>query len=299
VEDGTFTMNGGAISGNTAEYGGGVYVYRNGAFTVSGRPVVSGNTNSVGEASNVYLPGGNTIAVNGLSAGASIGVSTEYEPEDGYPVAISADATADAAAYFFSDDPGCHVEMVNGELCLVAGMDIPAYLVGADEIVIANYAAWAAKYGPDTAGTHRDAFLLNIDPATPIPPGAALLKIVDFRFTATSMYIELASDVTEFEENGTGMLGNGFLAFRSALSLSPDPDDWETVGPFPVVFRNGHAIYSYDDQEINGENSVPLDEEVGAPLEGEIGLEPEDPMPRPSSFFFKAILTDRVNTVVY
>ena len=31
----------------------------------------------------------------------------------------------------------------------------------------------------------------------------------------------------------------------------------------------------------------------------EIGLEPEDPMPRPSSFFFKAILTDRVNTVVY
>ena len=339
TESGSFTMEDGAISGNTASSGGGVYVCEDSAFTmnggeitgnvalgggdtmvrggggasasrgggvfalgtfeVSGTPVVSGNTNAVGEASNVYLPGGNTIAVNGLSAGASIGVSTEYEPEDGYPVAISADATADAAAYFFSDDPGCHVEMVNGELCLVAGMDIPAYLVGADEIVIANYAAWAAKYGPDTAGTHRDAFLLNIDPATPIPPGAALLKIVEFRFTATSMYIELASDVTQFEENGTGMLGNGFLAFRSALSLSPDPDDWETVGPFPVVFRNGHAIYSYDDQEINGENSVPLDEEVGAPLEGEIGLEPEDPMPRPSSFFFKAILTDRVNTVVY
>ena len=339
TESGAFTMEGGAISGNTASSGGGVYVYQDSAFTmnggeitgnvalgggdtmvrggggasasrgggvfalgtfeVSGTPVVSGNTNAVGEASNVYLPGGNTIAVNGLSAGASIGVSTEYEPEDGYPVAISADATTDDAAYFFSDDPGCHVEMVNGELCLVAGVGLPAYLVGADDLVIANYAAWAAKYGPDTAGTHRDAFLLDIDPATPIPPGAALLKIVEFRFTATSMYIELASDVTQFEENGTGMLGNGFLAFRSALSLSPDPDDWETVGPFPVVFRNGHAIYSYDDQEINGENSVPLDEEVGAPLEGEIGLEPEDPMPRPSSFFFKAILTDRVNTVVY
>ena len=339
TESGAFTMEDGAISGNSASSGGGVYVYEDSAFTmnggeitgnvalgtgdtmvrggggasaargggvfalgtfeVSGSPVVSGNTNAVGEASNVYLPGGNTIAVNGLSAGASIGVSTEYEPEDGYPVAISADATAGDAAYFFSDDPGCHVEMVNGELCLVAGMDIPAYLVGADEIVIANYAAWAAKYGPDTAGTHRDAFLLNIDPATPIPPGAALLKIVEFRFTATSMYIELASDVTQFEENGTGMLGNGFLAFRSALSLSPDPDDWETVGPFPVVFRNGHAIYSYDDQEINGENSAPLEGEGGVQLEGEIGLEPEDPMPRPSSFFFKAILTDRVNTVVY
>ena len=302
VREGTFTMTGGAISGNQAEeWGGGVYVESGGAFTVSGSPVVSGNTNSVGEANNVYLPDGNVIAVDGLSAGASIGVTTEIEPEEGYPVAFATNAVSSDVAYFFSDDLGCHVELENDELCLAVGMEIPAYLSGADSLVVANYAAWMAKYGPDVTGTHRDAFLLDIDPATPIPAGAALLKIVDFRFTATSMYIEVASDVTEFKEKGTEypMLGNGYLMFRFAESLSSDPDDWHTVGPVPVVFRNGHAIFSYDENDVGGE----IGGEPGSVRGGEIGAEPGgeiggasggEASSLPPSYFIRAIITDRV-----
>ena len=116
---GAFTMNGGAISGNSAEYGGGVYLDYGGVFTMNGGTIsgntaeeaggvramgmfeVSGNTNAVGEASNVYLSNGNSIAVNGLSAGASIGVTTEIELAIG-SVEFASGATAGDAARFFT-----------------------------------------------------------------------------------------------------------------------------------------------------------------------------------------------------
>ena len=166
------------------------------------------------------------------------------------------------------------------------GAGLPAYLDGANELVIANYRAWAAKYGPDVTGAHEAAFLLDIDPATPIPAGAALLKIVDFRLTGTRMYIELASDVKEFEEKETEfpMLGNGFLAFRFALSLSSDPDDWVTVRPMTFEIRTGHAIYSLENdigQKSGGGNSAPP--EGGAYM---------------PSYFIKAIITDRAEMSV-
>jgi hypothetical protein len=258
-------MNGGEISGNQADAGGGVFVRKDGAFAVSGNPVVSGNTNAVGEADNVYLPDGATIAVGGLSAGASIGVTTENEPEEGHPVVLTDGAAAGDAARFFSDDSGCHVAMEGGELYLVVGVGLPAYLDGANERVIANYAAWAAKYGPDVAGAHEAAFLLDIDPATPIPAGASLLKITAFSFTSTRMYIEIASDVTEFTEKSDGvmpMLGNGFLVLQFAMSLSSDPV-WIPTDPVPFEIRNGRAVID---------------------LEGEAGV-------MTPSIFFKAAIT--------
>lgn len=132
--------------------------------------------------------------------------------------------------------------------------------------------ATAAKYGADVTGTHRDAFLLDIDPATPIPEDAALLKIVDFRFTATNPCIEVGSDVNGFEEKGTRvpMLGNGFLTLRIAMSLSPDPDDWMSTGALPLEIRNGRAVID-----------MPFCEE-GSSL--------------PAALFMKAVLTDRFRT---
>ena len=272
AEYGAFTMNGGIISDNSAN-GGGVCMCEDCTFTISGNPVVSGNTNFLGEASNVYLPDGEIIDVDGLSAGASIGVTTEIEPEEGYPVAIAADAAAGDAARFFSDDPGCHVEMVNGELCLVVGVGLPAYLDGAHELVIANYAAWAAKYGPDVNSAYETAFLLDIDPATPIPAGAALLKIVDFRVTAAGMHIEVASDVTEFVEKETEipMLGNGFLTLSSALSLSSD-SDWSPPFPEPFVIRGGRAVIDLENDPESG--------------------------PMPPALFFKASITSFLDTMI-
>ena len=114
---GTFTMSGGPISGNVADNdGGGVYV--DGAFTVSGSPVVYGNTNSVGTANNVYLPNGCSIAVDGLSADASIGVTTEDAPAVYSPIAFATGAAAGDETRFFGDDPALVVDNVDGELRL-------------------------------------------------------------------------------------------------------------------------------------------------------------------------------------
>ncbi|MBQ7190692.1 MAG: hypothetical protein IJR99_14885 [Kiritimatiellae bacterium] len=124
--------------------------------------------------------------------------------------------------------------------------------------------ATAAKYGADVTGTHRGAFLLDIAPATPIPEDAALLKVVDFRFTAANLYIEVGSDVTEFEEKGTRvpMPGNGFLSLRIAMSLS--------TGALPPEIRNGRAVID-----------MPFGEECSS---------------LPSSLFMEAVLTDRFQT---
>ena len=114
---GTFTMSGGTISGNVADnYGGGVFV--DGTFTVSGSPVIYGNTDSDDTASNVYLPSGSSITVDGLSADASIGVTTDIEPVVYSPVAFATGAAAGDETRFFGDDPALVVDNVNGELRL-------------------------------------------------------------------------------------------------------------------------------------------------------------------------------------
>ena len=119
LHGGAFTMSGGVISdNNTVSHGGGVYVNDRGAFTVSGSPAVIGNTNSVGAANNVYLLSQNTITVDGLSAGASIGITTFDTPGAFAPVTFATGASAGDAAYFSSDDPVFVVDAANGELRL-------------------------------------------------------------------------------------------------------------------------------------------------------------------------------------
>ena len=93
VNGGSFTMSGGSITSNVAgtsvsSSGGGVYLgdYKDnvgatypGTFTVSGKVSITGNTKS-GAASNVYLPTGKTITVEGtLDVASKIGISTQGE----------------------------------------------------------------------------------------------------------------------------------------------------------------------------------------------------------------------------
>ena len=154
--DDTFTMTGGIVSGNTADYGGGG-VSVHGTFTVSGSPVVSGNTNSVGAANNVFVPSERTIAVDGLAADASIGVTTKDAPTVAAPVAFATGAAAGDKARFFSDDPGRHVEQDGGTLLLADGI-APVPYIDADGTVrlctaytvLAN-AAGGVEYGASGA----------------------------------------------------------------------------------------------------------------------------------------------------
>lgn len=126
VGDGTFNMSGGSITGNTTTgNGGGVFV-GDGTFNVSGGVKISGNKNSVGSDSNVYLPNGKTISVTGALGGAEIGVTTATKPGESAPVEIakgSGYGMKDSdAAVFFADDLGNYcTEFVGGVVQLCEG----------------------------------------------------------------------------------------------------------------------------------------------------------------------------------
>jgi hypothetical protein len=72
VSGGTFTMSGGAISGNTAAAGGGVYIAGGGGFEMSGGKI-SGNTATAG--GGVYIAGGGGFE---MSDGAISGNTAEH-----------------------------------------------------------------------------------------------------------------------------------------------------------------------------------------------------------------------------
>ena len=263
VYSGEFTMTGGTISGNTVVWDGGVYVYDS-TFTVSGSPVVSGNTNWDGEADNVYLCIGSVIAVDGLSAGASIGVTTEDEP----PATITSGAATGDSQYFFSDNPGRRVEQTDGEV--IIDLAYPAYLAGADEAVTNKWLAWAGLYGVGTNAEYEAAFLLDISLYTEIEPDESLLKIVEFGTTnilvsesggygslaqamgyegdyLTFRRIVLASDVADLWQDDWGdtrEICNGYLVLRTTDDLSLQKSGWEAIS-WPVEFEDGRAVIMF------------------------------------------------------
>ena len=106
---GRFKMNGGEITGNTAEEkGGGVLVYPDddgGTFTVSGTATVKENTKNR-TANNVYLVSRSNpiiIGEDGLTDGASIGVTTENKPTEG-AITIATSAKSGDEDRFVSDE---------------------------------------------------------------------------------------------------------------------------------------------------------------------------------------------------
>ena len=128
VYGGTFTMEGGSISGN---HGAGVYVLRsgsnftmkggkiqnndkygvyfqNGTMTLFGAPVISGNTAGGSDAGNLYLSSGNsvTIGMDGLNAGADIGISFGTWPTENNSNTVATGSNGTYAGYFRSDKTG-------------------------------------------------------------------------------------------------------------------------------------------------------------------------------------------------
>ena len=119
---GECTMTGGEISGNT---GGGIYLGLNVPFTVSGNPIITGNTKG-GAPHNVYLYGSGVsmrmcqiiIGEGGLEGDAQIGVTTGITPTTGSPVTFATAASNDYSDYFSSDNDSYSVTYNDSEKVL-------------------------------------------------------------------------------------------------------------------------------------------------------------------------------------
>ena len=112
----SFIMSRGEISGNSAEQGGGVYVYDGAAaFKLSGAPVIKGNKNVNSQETNVYLSGDNRITVTGaLAEGARVGVGMK-SPGVFTLRFNSYNEGKSPGTFFFSDDASYYVGLADGE----------------------------------------------------------------------------------------------------------------------------------------------------------------------------------------
>lgn len=108
---GALTLSGGAITGNRAGSGGGVYVDGDARFALSGAPDISGNTRDGSGADNVYLYRDGVITVAGrLTCAAPIGVTTlaKPDPEDDFVTLTDGlKESGGGIALFKSEDDGC------------------------------------------------------------------------------------------------------------------------------------------------------------------------------------------------
>ena len=228
----TFAMTNSVVSGNVASKGGGVYV-NVGTLRVSGSSVVSGNTNSVGQSRNVCLASSRTITVDGLAAGASIGVQTATEPTLGNSVKFATGALAGEEEYFFSDIYGYDVRLNGSDLLLAQLMAFPTYLEGADNSVRSNYVSWAARNGEDSNSEHEDAFLLNVAPAaTPVGLRIDGIDVVDGGATVRVAATAGGDAVDMSQVNGVISLAAGDELGSLALTAVPSEN---------VTYENGEA----------------------------------------------------------
>lgn len=104
---GAFTLTGGAITGNKATYYGGGVNFSGSTLSLSGNPVIQGNTGRGGDTNNLYLAEGLTVTVNGALTNAQpIGVSMET------PGAFTSGLSGKGAAgNFASDSASCGVSI--------------------------------------------------------------------------------------------------------------------------------------------------------------------------------------------
>ncbi len=120
---GTFTMNGGEISGNTATLdGGGIYV--TGSCALSGKATVTGNTDGAGNDSNIFLTYGNKLHVSNFSGTAGVTTAADSLYKDDRDIF----ADGDGSGTFSADDKRYVAE--NGRLAVAPLSSIEATYSG-------------------------------------------------------------------------------------------------------------------------------------------------------------------------
>lgn len=122
--NGTFLMQSGSVEGNKARgNGGGIYVSEGSKFSVSGSPMVMGNTKD-DKANNVFLSEGAVINIDDqLTSEAFIRVSSAVSPSSSSAVTLTSGLVRGSDEYgsstnFLSDDTALNIQLANGEVVL-------------------------------------------------------------------------------------------------------------------------------------------------------------------------------------
>ncbi len=257
IEGGTVTATGGFDAAGIGSGGNafcGDITIAGGIVTATGGDSGAGiGAGHEGTCGDITIAGGIVTATGGQYA-AGIGTGVSGECGD---IAIASGVTRVIATHGENatdpigagDEGFCGTIIVAAELTDMTEGDTrmivayPSYLADADAIVKANYIAWAAQYGPDTTGVHEAAFLLNIDPAMPVPAGAATLKVAAFGMASGRLLFDIVSDVAPLaqkdDQANTSALCNGYLAIYEASCLS---GAWTPLPVSVTVSAQGHAI---------------------------------------------------------
>lgn len=209
---GTIHISGGSITGNTAMYGGGVFM-DGGTLKLSGTPTIAENVGKEidSEISNIYLGDGQSVTIDSshLSKGANLGIYTDTKPTSGSDVKIAAGANADDAAHFVSDystQAGilyCDGGSSSGGTCSATGH---------------QHAKGTLWLSVDA----RAKLLGQVDPAT----GEGYLSVdsnAAFKYALLDQDGNAISGVKAYDKNGN--------------ELSPDDKGWYSTANGPITFK--------------------------------------------------------------
>ena len=221
VNEGSFTLSGGSIIGNTTNsdtfgYGGGVCLY--GTFNLSGDAIIQNNTKA-GATDNLYL-GWNTIKITGpLGENARIGVTAEGVPRSfisGWSDNMAGENPAD---YFSSDGDALGIglnadgNVVLGSLCTTITLDPKGGTLPEYSLVAGAALPIPTKTGYTFAGWYEKEDLSG-DPVTEIPSYAVGDKQYWAKWTANTYTVT-------FEANGgTGSMDDQTFTYGEEKALT-------------------------------------------------------------------------------
>ena len=259
--NGSVTINGGIVTANGDDYG----INANGSVTINGGIVTATATATDGD--GIYAAG--DIFLDWTNPTDSIYASSYYSPWV-YVCFYSA----------FTDGSNAYSGMIPTDALagktlrpLVTTPTYPAYLDEADNNVIDNYDAWAARYGYDALGVNETAFLLDVAPGA-VTNGVTPLRVAELGSTnvlvAGSVYenmmweyrIDYDEDYLPCRrivlESGVGALKpgpwreysgtpssfdicNGYVVLRFTHDLSLPKSEWWAISWF-VDFEGDRAV---------------------------------------------------------
>lgn len=304
VYGGTFTMNAGSIVGNqTSTNGGGVYVDNydigakllggeisgntagdigggvccNRAITVGGDIQVKNNTSGSEVTDNVYLRTTNkatytpVVDISTLTAGASIGISSDATPTTATPVTI-VNCGSDCSNYFFSDSADYYVKHDSSQLKLYAPADgqhtitvLPAengvvytnkQVAEANDTVTltvsadSGYTLKSLKYndGEDHDITSAKTFSM--------PTGKNVTVTPEF----AKLYPIWIGNIND-EENPGIQVTEGDVLGDGTVIYTPDADEPDTKGTLTLngakLFTDNNDDVWYGIQTMDDDNTVP------------------------------------------